>query len=387
MSSAKPSLELLRSLTDEHALRAIMERGRLTRAEIASFTGISKPTISESVRRLTEAGLLVDTGERTTGRGRAGSYYSLAESCGAVLVAGITPRGVIAEAVDVFGHVVSQGRAGLGRAAGPDLAAEALAKVADELRAEVPGGFRCAVVSAADPVDRDKGRLVQLPDVPFLVGDLDPAAVLAPLVAGQVFVDNDVNWAARAERSRGCAAGVDDFVYVYLDEGLGCAVVTDGEVRRGHRGLAGEIAHVCTEGPDGTALPLTEVFAVLGLRRDGSTAIDVETLRKAIGTGTAAGDRTRTALARAVCGVLSAAVALVDPRLIVLGGAWGNEPAMVEAIGEQFAGTPRHVPLAAARVRAPEITGARAQAVEELRELIITSSRQAGHSAETHGIR
>lgn len=387
MSSAKPSLELLRSLTDEHALRAIMARGRLTRAEIATFTGISKPTISDSVRRLTEAGLLVDTGERTTGRGRAGSYYSLTESCGAALVAGITPRGVIGEAVDVFGHVVARSRAGLGRSPGPDLAAAALSKVADELRAEVPGGFRCAVVSAADPVDRGNGRLVQLPDVPFLVGELDSAAVLAPLVEGQVFVDNDVNWAARAERNGGRAAGIDDFVYVYLDEGIGCAVVTDGEVRRGHRGLAGEIAHIRTEGPYGTALPLTEVFAALGLRREGSTAIDVETLREAIGTGTAVGDRTRKALARAVCGVLSAAVALVDPRLIVLGGAWGNEPAMVEAIGEQFAEAPRNVPLAPAQVRAPEIAGARAQAVAELRELIIASSRQAGDSAETHGRR
>ena len=60
-----------------------------------------------------------------------------------------------------------------------------------------------------------------------------------------------------------------DFVYLFLGEGLGCAVVSDGEVRRGHAGLAGEIAHVVTAGPDGVAMPLTEVFAALGLRRPG----------------------------------------------------------------------------------------------------------------------
>ena len=52
MTAAKPSLDLLRSLTDEHVLRAFLAHGRLTRTEIAGLTGISKPTISESVRRL-----------------------------------------------------------------------------------------------------------------------------------------------------------------------------------------------------------------------------------------------------------------------------------------------------------------------------------------------
>src|SRR3712207_3336743 len=104
MTPAKPSLELLRSLTDEHVLRALLDEFRLTRAEIAARTGISKPTVGESVRRLTEAGLLRDTGERTTGPGRVGTYYALAEDLGLALVASIAPEGVVAEAVDVRGH-------------------------------------------------------------------------------------------------------------------------------------------------------------------------------------------------------------------------------------------------------------------------------------------
>ncbi|MDI2032464.1 ROK family transcriptional regulator [Saccharopolyspora sp. TS4A08] len=374
MSSAKPSLELLRSLTDEHVLRAVMDQRRMTRTEIAARTGISKPTISDSVRRLSEAGVLVDTGERTTGRGRAGSYYSLSEECGVVMVASITPSGVIAEAADAFGRVLAREQERIGRSPGVEVAADALAEVAARLRRAVRGSIRCAVVSAADPVDRETGRLVELPDVPFLVGELDPVAVLEPLVEGPVLVDNDVNWAARAERGAGRAAGVDDFVYVYLDEGLGCAVVTDGAVRRGHRGLAGEIAHLRTEGPDGGVVPLIEVFAALGLRRRASTAVDVEALRSAIEADGEAGDRMRRALARAVRGVLAAAVALADPQLIVLGGAWGTEPAMVRAIAGLFAEAPRHVPVVPAEVPEPQVAGARARGVEELRDRIIAGS-------------
>ena len=71
MTAVKPSLELLRELSDEHVLRALMDETRLTRAELAARTGISKPTVGESVRRLDAAGIVVDTGARSTGRGRA----------------------------------------------------------------------------------------------------------------------------------------------------------------------------------------------------------------------------------------------------------------------------------------------------------------------------
>ena len=76
MAPAKPSLDLLRSLTDEHVLRALMEQRRLTRAQLAARTGLSKPTVSDSVRRLCEAGLLADTGSLLSeGPGRPGRLY------------------------------------------------------------------------------------------------------------------------------------------------------------------------------------------------------------------------------------------------------------------------------------------------------------------------
>ncbi|MEU6577352.1 ROK family transcriptional regulator [Streptomyces sp. NPDC046805] len=377
MAPRKPSLELLRALTDENVLRSLMADRRLTRAEISARTGISKPTISDSVQRLSEAGLVVDTGERTTGRGRTGTYYSLAPQLGAALVASISPHGVDAEAVDALGTVQGQVHIPLGVDAGPRRAAEALADAARRLAGQVSGELRLAVVSAADPVDRSTGRLVHLPDAPFLVGDLDPPAALAASVTGPVIVDNDVNWAARAERHSGCAVGVDDFVYLHLGEGLGCAVVNDGAVRRGHHGFVGEIAHLCTAGPDGTAMPFTEVFAALDLRRPASTAIDVTALRTLLAADGEQADHTRTVLARAIGAVLAAAVSLADPRMIVIGGAWGSCPRMVAAIDEHFSPTPRPAPVTAAVLTSPELAGARARAVEELRMLIVESTRPA----------
>ena len=109
MTPAKPTLELLRSLTDEHVLRALLADRLLTRAELATRTGISKPTVSDSVRRLVEAGLVRDTGVRTSGRGGVGSYYALADDLGLALVVSIAPEGIVAETIDIHGNIVGRG--------------------------------------------------------------------------------------------------------------------------------------------------------------------------------------------------------------------------------------------------------------------------------------
>jgi predicted NBD/HSP70 family sugar kinase len=356
---------MLRSLTDEHVLHALIEHRRLTRAELAARTGISKPTISESVRRLGAAGLVVDTGERTTGRGRVGSYYGLAPDLGCALVVSVAPEGVVAETIDPHGDV-------LGRATEPVQRSARPAQVEQAIRTAVRAAgsarrVRLAVVSAADPVDRDTGRLVHLPDAPFLLGELSPVDLLADLIDGPVLVDNDVNWAAGAERAATHPA-VDDFVYLHLGEGLGCAVVADGEVRRGHAGLVGEIAHVLTVGPDGTAVPFTEVFRALGLRQPESTAIDVDALRTTVGS--AEGAPVLAALARAVCGVLAAVVAFADPEVVVVGGSWAH-PEVLDAITVELRRFPRPVSLRPPRVTdRPSLAGARDHALRRLRSAV-----------------
>ncbi len=434
MEPAKPSLELLRSLTDEHVLRALMRQPRLTRAELAAATGVSKPTAGESVRRLVAAGLVADTGQRTVGgrgRGRVGTYYALASDVGVALAVSIAPEGIVAECTDPYGAVISRAEQPISSRAGsappgpagsasspgvpappgparpPEVAAALRSAVAAAV-ADVRGPVRLAVVSAADPVDRASGRMVHLPDSPFLLGDLDPVAVLAPLVAGEITVDNDVNWAARAERDaapradreaasrpeheatarleRGAAvpdvstpqagapgAGVlDDFAYLYLGEGLGCAVVSDGEVRRGHAGLAGEIAHVLTTGLDGQAASLIDVFGQLGLRQPGATAIDTDRLVAAITGSAPSADGVREAVAGAVAGAIAAVVALADPAEVVLGGPWGHHPELVAAVADAVAALPRPVPIRAATLTvAPALAGARSAALLRLRATII----------------
>jgi predicted NBD/HSP70 family sugar kinase len=372
----KPSLDLLRALTDEYVLRSLMGHRRLTRAALAAGTGISKPTASESVRRLTEAGFLVDTGERTSGgrgRGRIGSYYALAEGIGTALAVGIAPDGIVAELIDAHGDTLSRAERTMTSPARPEQVSAVLRDVVAQATGPATALPRLAVASAADPVDRVTGRLIELPDAPFLLGDLDPIPLLASFTRGPVTIDNDVNWAARAERDHAQPA-LDNFAYLYLGDGVGAAVVADGEVRRGHSGLAGEIAHLLTAGPDGRAMPFTDVFAALGLRRAGSSAVDSGRLLRAVTDG----ETVCRPLGQAIGGVLAALVALTDPAVIVIGGPWGSHPAVGEIIADAAVRLPRTVPVRTAEVTAePSLVGARTDALLRLRSAIVSAAREA----------
>jgi len=376
---ARPSLELLRSLTDEHVLRALMRQRRLTRAELAAETGISKPTVGESVRRLVGAGLVADTGQRTAGgrgRGRVGSYYALASGIGVALAVSIAPEGIVAECIDAHGDTVARAQETVSRPARPVQVAAALGTAAEKARRDAGLTPRLAVVSAADPVHRATGRIVHLPDAPFLLGELDPVQILAPRINGPVTVDNDVNWAAQAERDHARAAALDDFAYLFLGEGLGCAIISDGQVRRGHAGLAGEVAHLITVGPRGQALPFIEVFSELGLRRTGSTAIDVERLLTTATGPEPQAAATRHAIGQAVSGVTAAVVALTDPELIVVGGSWGSRPVILETIAAGTARLAGTVPVRGAELTDnPSLAGARIDALSRLRSDIIAAPR------------
>lgn len=59
-----------------------------------------------------------------------------------------------------------------------------------------------------------------------------------------VFVNNDANCAAFAERWKGCVQGVQDFVFVAIGTGVGSAIFTNGQLVEGSTFMAGEIGYL-----------------------------------------------------------------------------------------------------------------------------------------------
>ena len=235
--------ELLRRATDGVVLDAVLRAGRLTRAELAGVADISKPTASESVRRLVEGGVLVEAGRQEGGRGRTGTYYRVAERAGLALAVHAGSGELVGECVTAAGATLAR----VERSVNVTIAADRLAGDLGGLIADLERGAGRPVparaLSVADPVDL-AGRLVHLPGSPFVIGEADLGAVVGP---GAV-VDNDVNWAAHAESATGRASS--SFLYLHLGAGFGAAVVGGHAATTGHR-LPGSLPHPLAQSRNG----------------------------------------------------------------------------------------------------------------------------------------
>src|ERR1700753_1848145 len=124
-------------------------------------------------------------------------------------------------------------------------------------------------------------------------------------------------------------------------------------------------------------MPLIEVFALLGLRQGGSTAIDVARLRSACAGESQDASALRAVIGAAIGGVVAAIVAFADPERIVVGGLWG--PALLDTIATAARGLPRAPELSAARVvDDPAFAGARRHALTRLHAAIASPSGTLG---------
>jgi predicted NBD/HSP70 family sugar kinase len=333
------SSKLLRAMNEAAALSHVLDRGRLTRAELRELTGLSKPTISEAFKRLTESGLVTVVGHESGRPGPNAEVYAVNPNAAYAVALSVRDSGasgapaVTAAVVDLAGAIRGRLEAPVDFAstdpvdAVTGIVGDACA-AADVERGRV-AHVQFAVAGAYDP-RVDVIHHVDVPgwSRPGLVGELRQR------LAAPVGVDNDVNLAAVAERVRGAARDADGFALLWIGEGgLGLAIDLGGTLMRGARGGAGEIGYMPMVAPGETQKvdfhDLVGPAGVIALAEEYGIREPTATLAVATAVSRAAlrDEPARSFVAefagRIAIG-LAAVVAVLDPPLVVLGGDLGQ---------------------------------------------------------------
>jgi predicted NBD/HSP70 family sugar kinase len=332
------SSKLLRAMNDAAALSHVLERGPLTRGELRDLTGLSKPTISEALRRLTEARLVSVVGYVSAGPGPNAEVYAVNPDAAYAVALSVRDRGdsetptVTAAVTDLAGVVRGRLESAVDFArtdavTGVLDSVEAVCKEAGIARDPV-AQVQIAVAGSYDP----RGDVLHHVEVP---GWGRPGLVedLRRRLGVPVGVDNDVNLAAVAERAHGAGRHAESFALLWLGEaGLGLAIDLGGSLLRGARGGAGEIGYM----PLNVAPPRVAFQDLVGgaALQELAAAHGVGVEPTAAGTKAAAADRAGaddpaaiafvTELAGRIAIGLSAVVAVLDPPLVVIGGEVGQ---------------------------------------------------------------
>ena len=242
------TLAWLRDRNRERVVGVLRERGRVSQAEIARATGLSRTTVHSLVADLKEGGLVQEVdvaSSRLPGGGRPGVQLALKDSSKVALGIDFGHSHVQVAVAGMARDILAERRCELDVNHRAIEALDAAARMAVDGLA-VAGADRTRVIGVGigipGPVDRERGTAGSATILPGWVG-IRIADAMEKRLGITVQIENDANLGALAELTWGAGRNCSNFAYIKAATGIGAGLVLDGHLLRGASGTAGEIGH------------------------------------------------------------------------------------------------------------------------------------------------
>jgi predicted NBD/HSP70 family sugar kinase len=227
-------------------LEAIRSEEGITQPALTERVGLGRSVVAQRVAELESAGLVEVAGLGPSTGGRAPRRLRLRGDVGYVLGVDIATNELLVAVSDLAGNLLATRHEESDVSDGPDAVFSAVERMGDALLDETGsrGNLWSVGLGMPGPVAFDGGGATAMPTMPDW--DRFPTrARLAARWAAPVWMDNRVNLSALGERRvNPVAAASQHTIYLGGGEAIGAAVVVDGRIYRGARGLAGEVGHV-----------------------------------------------------------------------------------------------------------------------------------------------
>lgn len=231
-------------------LDCIRRAGRVSRADIADMTGISRPTVTTITAELLRAGLIEElenvVGGAQAKRGRPRVELSLRGAARLVVGIKVSSRALSIAVMDLGGEIKGELEVPLKN---PEMTPQDFVDLLDkgvttatEKAGYAPEDLSAIGIGLAGFIDASHSFVHWSPSLStrnVSLGDM-----LAQKIGKPVFIDNDANLVAVAEQYFGEGRDYSDFLVVTVESGVGLAVVIDNQIFRGTRGCGAEFGHI-----------------------------------------------------------------------------------------------------------------------------------------------
>jgi predicted NBD/HSP70 family sugar kinase len=241
LSSAQgASSEIARQMNRDLVLELVRFHQPVSRVELARRSGLQPSTISSIVEGLL-AEKWVQAGAVVQGsRGRPSMSLTINAEL-VTLAMDLRPDRAILAVVDLSGGFLAQETIPLGSE--PKAAMARIVEAMKGLRRQFPAKtFEGVGVCVPGRVHPGTQRILLAPNLHW--EDFDLRGALQKGLKLQVEIDNDANVCLLSELWYGRLQGVRSAVLVAVSEGIGAAILMDGQMHAGFHGLAGEFGHI-----------------------------------------------------------------------------------------------------------------------------------------------
>jgi glucokinase-like ROK family protein len=378
------SLSWLRDRNRERVLGVLRERGRISQADIARVTGLSRTTIHTLVSELKDSGVVheVETSAHEVRGGRPAVQLMLRDSSLTAVGIDFGHSHVQVAVADIAHNVLAERRRDLDVSHDAKTALDTAARMVDEVLEEGRVDRKsvlAAGIGIPGPVDRGRGTAGSATILPGWTG-VRIGEEMQQRLGIPVEIENDANLGALAEMTWGAGRECSNFAYIKAATGIGAGIVIDGRLLRGASGTAGEIGHttldesgaLCYCGNRGCLETVASGPAIVALVSSGQP--EILTLGQVIELATSGDARCRRAISDAgrEIGVAVAGLCnLINPERVIVGGLLSRAGELLlqpvrESIRRHavFAAAERVEVVAAAFVERAELLGSLALALQ-----------------------
>jgi len=233
------SSEDARDINRDIVLEIIRSQQPVARADLARASGLQPSTISAIVEQLIQEKWISEGAVVRRPRGRPSTLLSLNDSL-VILTADVRPQQAIVALLDLNGRF-------LAREAVPLIsdAARSVQRIAESMRsmraAHATRSFEGVGVSLPGRVDPESQKLILAPNLKW--GEFDIKGSLEATLELKVELANAANACLLAELWSGRLDGVRNAVLITISEGVGGAILANGQIITSSNGLAGEFGH------------------------------------------------------------------------------------------------------------------------------------------------
>lgn len=231
--------EIVRSHNEQRILNALIDsKIPLTRVELSKLTNLTKPTVNLIARDLEKNNLISAVGNRPGLKGRSPTLYQFNPEVENILAVDISSDTVRLVLADLLGRIVEQDEFSIIQNDSDYLVKElglATKKLLKDRKTPTE-----IVVGIPGVVDNG-GDEIKLPPNILALKDKNFVSNLRKIFPRKVTFGHDINLAALGEMAQGAAIGMETFVFLFLDRGVGMGLVLNGELFTGHSGFAGEV--------------------------------------------------------------------------------------------------------------------------------------------------
>ena len=247
-----PVRNLMRAINRSKILEAIRTIGMISRIDIARTTGLSQALVTGLTADLIKEGLILEKQSGEYEGGRRPMLLALNPEGAFVVGVNLSITELSVVIVNFEGVVIASYAQSL----------EPIQHSVSEIAASVVGAVQACIWEANFAKEQVSGVGIGLPglvdpdsgDIRFLPNYGWQNVNLKELVQSQLnhpcYIDNSSNTLALAEQWFGEGKGVDNFLVVTIENGVGLGAVINGRIYRGQEGIAGEFGHI-TINPDG----------------------------------------------------------------------------------------------------------------------------------------